>query len=101
MEVAIQSLLNDVTVLFLGILLEALPFVLLGSVIASAISLFVSDSLLYHIIPKNRLGGLIAASLLGLVFPVCDCTIIPIMRRLVRKGLPSSLGVTFMCAANC
>jgi len=93
-----QSLLNDVTVLFLGILLEALPFVLLGSVIASAISLFVSDSLLYRIIPKNRLGGLLAASLLGLVFPVCDCTIIPIMRRLMRKGLPPSLGVTFMCA---
>jgi len=93
-----QSMLNDVTVLFLSILLEALPFLLLGSIIASAINLFVSDSLLYRIIPKNRLGGLVTVSLLGLIFPVCDCTIIPIMRRLIRKGLPPSLGVTFMCA---
>lgn len=93
-----QSAVTDITVLFLGILLEALPFILLGSIIAAAISLFISDSLLYRFIPKNRLSGLIAASLMGLIFPVCDCTIIPVMRRLIRKGLPPSLGVTFMCA---
>jgi uncharacterized protein len=93
-----QTTLNDLTVLFLGILLEALPFVMLGSVIASVISFFVSDNLLYRLIPKNRIGGLLAASLLGIVFPVCDCTVIPIMRRLIKKGLPPSLAVTFMCA---
>ena len=93
-----QTMLNDLAVLFLSILFEALPFVLLGSLIASAISLFVSDALLYRLIPKNRIGGLFAASLLGIVFPVCDCTVIPIVRRLIRKGLPPSLAVTFMCA---
>jgi uncharacterized protein len=93
-----QTTLNDLTVLFLSILLEALPFVMLGSIIASVISLFVSDTLLYRFIPKNRIGGLLAASLLGIVFPVCDCTVIPITRRLIRKGLPPSLAVTFMCA---
>ncbi|HEX2960103.1 MAG TPA: hypothetical protein VHO70_24935 [Chitinispirillaceae bacterium] len=45
-----------------------LPFVLLGSVIASVISLFVSDSLMYRLIQKNRIAGLIVASLLSLVF---------------------------------
>ncbi|HAJ78988.1 MAG TPA: hypothetical protein DCO75_04390 [Fibrobacteres bacterium] len=93
-----NTTINDLTVLFLSILLEALPFVMLGSIIASVISLFVSDKLLYRFIPKNRAGGLIAASLMGLIFPVCDCTVVPIMRRLIRKGLPSSLAVTFMCA---
>jgi uncharacterized protein len=93
-----QTTLNDMTVLFLSILLEALPFVMLGSIIASVISMFVSDNLMYRLIPKNRIGGLLAASLLGIVFPVCDCTVIPIMRRLIRKGLPPSLAVTFMCA---
>lgn len=93
-----QNIFNDMTVLFLSILLEALPFVMLGSIIASVISMFVSDNMLYRLIPKNRIGGLFAVSLLGIVFPVCDCTVIPIMRRLIRKGLPSSLAVTFMCA---
>ena len=93
-----QTNLNDLTVLFLSILLEAIPFVMLGSLIASAISLFVSDNLLYRFIPKNHIGGLFVASLLGIIFPVCDCTVVPIMRRLMRKGLPPSLAVTFMCA---
>ena len=93
-----QTTLNDLTVVFLSILLEALPFVLLGSLIASAISLFVSDALLFRFIPKNRIAGLFTASLLGIIFPVCDCTVVPVIRRLVRKGLPPSLAVTFMCA---
>jgi uncharacterized membrane protein YraQ (UPF0718 family) len=93
-----QSTLNDLTILFMSILLEALPFIMLGSIIASLISLFVTDDLLYRFIPKNRFGGLLAVSLLGIAFPVCDCTVIPIMRRLIRKGLPPSLAVTFMCA---
>lgn len=82
----------------MSILLEAVPFLLLGSVIASAIGLFVSDNLLYRLVPKNRFAGLAVASCLGIIFPVCDCTVIPIMRRLIRKGLQPSLAVTFMCA---
>jgi uncharacterized protein len=90
--------LNDLTVLFISIVLESLPFVLLGACIASLIGMFISDDLLYRLIPRNPLLGFIAVSLLGLLFPVCDCTIIPVMRRLIRKGLPASLAVTFMCA---
>ncbi len=93
-----QTTLNDLTVLFLSILLEALPFVLLGSVIAAAIGMFVSENLLYRLIPKNRLAGLVVVSFMGIAFPVCDCTVIPIMRRLIRKGLPPSLAIAFMCS---
>lgn len=90
--------LNDLTVLFISIVLESLPFVLLGACIASLIGMFISDELLYKIIPRNPFIGFVVVSLLGLIFPVCDCTIIPVVRRLIRKGLPVSLAVTFMCA---
>ena len=93
-----STAINDLTILFISILIEALPFVLLGSLISSAVGLFVSDELFYRILPKNRFGGLFIAALVGLFLPVCDCTVIPVMRRLIRKGLPPSLGVTFMCA---
>ncbi|MCI0365826.1 MAG: permease, partial [Phycisphaerales bacterium] len=36
--------------------------------------------------------------LLGLVFPMCECGIIPVMKRLLRKGLPLSLCVSYMLA---
>jgi uncharacterized membrane protein YraQ (UPF0718 family) len=38
-------------------------------------------------------------SLLGLLFPVCECGVIPVIRRLYQKGLPISIGIAFMLAA--
>ena len=93
-----NAMINDTTVLFVSILLEAFPFVLLGSFISSLIGVFVSDELFRKLIPKNRVTAFFAVALMGILFPVCDCTIIPIMRRLIKKGLAPSLAVTFMCA---
>ena len=36
--------------------------------------------------------------LLGLIFPMCECGIIPVMRRLIRKGLPLSCCVAYILA---
>ena len=36
--------------------------------------------------------------LLGLAFPMCECGIIPVMRRLLRKGIPLSVCVCYMLA---
>ena len=93
-----DTFFNDFTVIFIGILLEALPFVLIGSLISSAVGVFVSDETFYKLLPKNKIVGLFVAAFIGLVLPVCDCTVIPVVRRLIKKGLPTSLGVTFMCA---
>lgn len=81
-----------------SILLEAIPFVLLGAFIASLIHIFVSEAWLAGIIPKNRWLGLLIASFMGFVFPVCECAIVPIMRRLVKKGMPLHIALTFMLA---
>jgi uncharacterized membrane protein YraQ (UPF0718 family) len=37
--------------------------------------------------------------LLGAVLPVCECAIVPVIRRLVAKGLPLSVAITYMLAA--
>ena len=36
---------------------------------------------------------------MGAVLPVCECVVVPVMRRLIRKGLPVSCAVTYMLAA--
>jgi uncharacterized protein len=41
----------------------------------------------------------LASGLLGIFFPVCECGIVPVVRRLINKGLPVSCGVTFMLAS--
>jgi uncharacterized protein len=84
---------------FLALAFEGLPFVLLGSLISGAIAAFVPSKIITGILPKNGFLATLASGLLGLCFPVCECGIVPIVRRLINKGLPVSCGVTFMLAS--
>jgi len=83
---------------FTSIIYEALPFIVLGVVIAGLLEEFVPQQGIAKIVPKNRVIAIALGGLLGLVFPMCECGIIPVMRRLLRKGLPLSLCVTYMLA---
>jgi uncharacterized protein len=84
---------------FLALAFEGLPFVLLGSLISGAIAAFVPSKIITGILPKNGFLATLTSGLLGLCFPVCECGIVPIIRRLINKGLPVSCGVTFMLAS--
>lgn len=84
---------------FLALAFEGLPFVLVGSLISGAIAAFVPSRTITRILPKNGFLAALASGLLGLCFPVCECGIVPIVRRLINKGLPVSCGVTFMLAS--
>lgn len=93
-----KSILQMNTV-FLSILIEALPFVLIGSIIAGMIQVFVSEQMIAKIIPKNKVGSVIVASLVGFLFPSCECGIVPIVRKLIAKGVPTYAGIAFMLTA--
>ncbi len=86
------------TLILWSILLEAFPFVLLGTIISSLIQVFVSENTIIRILPKNNFLRLVVASLIGLVFPVCECAIIPITRGLIKKGMPMGPAIAFMIA---
>jgi uncharacterized protein len=91
--------LSTFTTIFLGIFIEAASFLLLGALAAGLVEVYVSQDLLTRFIPRDPLRGAIAGSLLGLFFPVCECGVIPLARRLFSKGLPLSVGVSFLLAA--
>jgi uncharacterized membrane protein YraQ (UPF0718 family) len=88
--------LGDFASIFISIVLEAMPFILLGSFISAIIQNFISEELIVKLIPKINIFGYFGAALIGLVFPVCECAIIPITRSLIKKGMPVGLGITFM-----
>jgi uncharacterized protein len=92
------SVLENFSTIFISIILEAIPFILLGAIVSALIQVFVSEETIAKIIPKNKVLGFVAASLMGFIFPVCECAIIPIAKRLIKKGLPLGFGVTFMLA---
>jgi uncharacterized membrane protein YraQ (UPF0718 family) len=88
----------DVKTFFLSIVLEAIPFVLLGVFFSAFIQTFVTDEQVRRWTPKHPLVAIPFASLLGFLFPVCECAIIPVVRRLMQKGMPLHVGIVFLLA---
>lgn len=84
---------------FQSILMEAFPFIFIGVFISAILHVFVSQDALVRIFPKNRFAGLGLAAVAGFFLPVCDCAIVPIAGRLVKKGVPLHCAITFMLAA--
>lgn len=90
---------NTLTTIFLGIFIEASAFLMLGVLMSAIIQVFVSAELLERWVPRSRLGSTLAGVSMGLFFPVCECGSVPAARRLMSKGAPVSLGVSFLLAA--
>ncbi|EKB6996039.1 permease, partial [Listeria innocua] len=85
--------------IFISILIEALPFVLIGVFIAGFIQMFISEKFIACVIPKNKFLAVIVGSLIGVFFPSCECGIVPIVRNLLAKGVPLHAGIAFMLTA--
>lgn len=84
---------------FLSILLEGIPFILLGSLISGIIDAWLPSGAMDRLLPKRALPAILISGLLGIIFPVCECAIVPVIRRLVQKGLPLGCAMTYMLAA--
>lgn len=86
---------------FMSIFFEAMPFIILGAIIAGILEELVPQQWISRLVPKNRALAtlfVVPSALLGLVFPMCECGIVPVMRRLLRKGLPLSCCIAYMLA---
>jgi hypothetical protein len=91
--------LQGFVTIFLGIFIEALPFLMAGVLVSSAIHLFVSTEQVQRLSPRNPVLAALAGSLFGLAFPVCECGSIPTARRLITKGAALPAGIAFALAA--
>ncbi|WP_018662313.1 permease [Heyndrickxia acidiproducens] len=92
-----QSLLQMNTI-FISIIIEALPFIVLGVFISAFIQMFVTEEMIAKIMPKNRFLSIAFGTGMGALFPACECGIVPITERLVRKNVPLYAAIAFMLA---
>jgi uncharacterized protein len=92
-------MLHSVLVVFLGLFLESIPFLFLGAIASSFIQLFISEEIIQRMIPKRPLTAIFAAIAAALIIPVCECAIIPVVRRLIQKGVPVHAGVVLLVTA--
>jgi uncharacterized protein len=94
----VEAQVSGFVLKFVSIIWEAFPFVVLGAIVAGILEEVVPQQAIAKIIPKSMILAVGVGGLLGLVFPMCECGIVPVMRRLLRKGLPLGTCVAYMLA---
>lgn len=97
-----QSLPNSVLqmgMIFLSIVIEALPFVLLGCLISGTLHVFLTPERVRRFLPKNKFASVVVGCVMGVFFPSCECGIVPIVNQFVKKGVPTHTAFAFMLTA--
>src|SRR5579872_3964957 len=97
--IQLPVVLQNFITLFLAIVIESLPFVVLGVIVSVLVALFISEDFILKILPKNRFASHICFALIGIFIPVCQCGNIPAARRFVMKGFSPSQAMTFLLAS--
>ncbi|MBF2063892.1 MAG: permease [Calothrix sp. C42_A2020_038] len=91
--------LNNGFTIFLSLLVEAIPFLLIGVLFSSLLLFMVDERKLVERMPRNALLGAFVGSLVGFLFPVCECGNVPVARRFLMQGVPTSVAIGFLLAA--
>ena len=81
-----------------AIVLEATPFLLLGSLVSGAFEVFTTGEGLRSRLPKSPLAGALLGAVLGMAVPCCECGVVPLVRRMLARGLPPAAVFSFMLA---
>jgi hypothetical protein len=87
---------QTLSITFVAIVLEAFPFMLIGALVGGFVEVFIPRDRMIALLPPAKKRTIFMAAALGLLFPVCECAIVPVVRRLLRKGLPLGAGVAFL-----
>lgn len=86
-------------IIFFGIFIEAFPFMIIGVIISSLITVYVSPEFIARFFPPGAFRNLVVALIAGFAFPVCECGNIPVARGLLAKGVAPAPVITFLLAA--
>jgi hypothetical protein len=82
-----------------SIVMEAAPFLLLGSLIGALIEVLVSEETLLRYMPKSGPAQVAVGVFAGMLLPTCECGIVPVARRLLLKNVPPRAAIPYMMAA--
>lgn len=91
--------LNVFATVFLGIFVEAVPYLLLGTLASGLVEEFLDRDQMSRWISGRPVAAAVTGAFMGMIFPVCECGVVPLTRRLFHKGLPLPAGISFLLAA--
>ena len=98
-DVSLPNQVQDLLTLAISVIVESMPFVILGILLSILVQEWVPDSWIMRILPRNPFLRRAAISFLGVFLPVCECGNVPLARGLMVKGFSVSESMTFLIAA--
>ena len=99
MNQGVYNKLSDFAMIFIGLMVESIPFVVLGVLVSVLVAKYLKPSFIIKYKSKNRIISHIQAMFIGLALPVCECGNIPLAKRLALTGFKPSEVITFFLAA--
>jgi uncharacterized membrane protein YraQ (UPF0718 family) len=69
---------------------------LIGSLAGGFIEAFVSRERMATFLPRKGWLTVCLTAAAGVVFPVCECAVVPVVHRLIGKGLPLSAAIAYL-----
>ncbi|MBF6302590.1 permease [Nocardia amamiensis] len=97
--VGASARLQTAMTVFVGVFIQAVPFLVLGVMVSGCIAAFVSPAVLRKVLPRNEPAAIGVAGLAGMALPGCECGVVPVARRLIDQGAPSAVALAFLLSA--
>ena len=85
--------------LLLAIVVQAVPFLVLGVVVSGAIAAWMPKDVLAKVTPRSPWLAVPTAGAAGMVLPGCECASVPVSQSLMRRGLSQAAALAFLLAA--
>ncbi|MFE5581708.1 permease [Kitasatospora sp. NPDC056531] len=82
-----------------AVVIQGLPFLLLGTVVSAAIGALVPDRVLSRVLPRNPALAVPVAGAAGAVLPGCECASVPVAGSLIRRGVAPAAALAFLLSA--
>jgi uncharacterized membrane protein YraQ (UPF0718 family) len=84
---------------FIAVVVQALPFLVLGVLLSAIIAVFVPPSFFARALPRRPALAVPVAGMAGAVLPGCECASVPVAGALVRRGVTPAAALAFLLSA--
>jgi uncharacterized membrane protein YraQ (UPF0718 family) len=84
---------------FVSIVVQAMPFVVLGTVLSAGIAAFVPPRFFARALPRRAVLAVPVAGVAGAILPGCECGSVPVAAALVRRGVTPAAALAFLLSA--
>lgn len=84
---------------FLALVVQAVPFILVGAMVSAAVAKWMTPARWARILPGHGMRAVLVAALVGLCLPTCECSSVPLAKRMILSGVSPAAATTMMLAA--